>query len=178
MDPVFDTTIRIALAGLFAWAGWHKLRDAGDFRETLAGYRLVPAGALGAAATAVVIVEIALAGCLPFSALRTGALTAAISLLAVYSAAIGVNLLRGRRHIDCGCSGAAQAQPLSEWLLLRNALLIGLAGLALQTVEARPAAWLDGVAIAGGVLFGAASYAAMNQLIANAPAHARLRLRS
>jgi uncharacterized protein (DUF58 family) len=44
----------------------------------------------------------------------------ALLLLTLYTAAIGINLLRGRRDIDCGCAGPAVRQTLSARLLLRN----------------------------------------------------------
>jgi hypothetical protein len=50
-------------------------------------------------------------------------------LLVVYAGAIGANLWRGRRHIDCGCGLGSRAQPISLGLIARNALLIGLCGL-------------------------------------------------
>jgi hypothetical protein len=42
MDPVFDSTLRAALALLFLVAAAHKLRDLGRFRATLADYRVLP----------------------------------------------------------------------------------------------------------------------------------------
>ena len=40
------------------------------------------------------------------------AAAAAALLLALYAGAIGVNLARGRRDIDCGCGGPASRQPI------------------------------------------------------------------
>ena len=50
-----------------------------------------------------------------------------LALLVLYSAAIAINLLRGRRDIECGCGGAATHVPLSGWLLARNAALMATA---------------------------------------------------
>ena len=43
------------------------------------------------------------------------------ALLLAYAAVMAINLVRGRRFIDCGCGGAAQ--PLSLGLVLRNVVL-------------------------------------------------------
>ena len=54
-------------------------------------------------------------------------------LFVLYTAAIGINLVRGRRDFDCGCGGPA-ATRLHPGLLARNGLLIATAlGAALPT---------------------------------------------
>jgi len=50
-----------------------------------------------------------------------------LALLVLYSSAIAINLVRGRRDIECGCGGAATHVPLSGWLLARNAALMATA---------------------------------------------------
>lgn len=97
------------------------------------------------------------------------AMIAAVVLLTVYAAAIGINLLRGRRDIDCGCTGPATRQLLSGWLLVRNATLITLAivGTALPTARVISAA--DWVLVGFAIIAAMALYAAANQLMVNAP---------
>jgi hypothetical protein len=166
LDPVFALVARLALALLFASAAAHKLRDLDAFRAALAGYRLVPERALGAAAFALVALELVAAAGLVASR-AFGVL--ALALLAAYTAAIAVNLARGRREIDCGCFGPAARQPLSGALLLRNATLLGAAALACAPVAGRALSWIDAFSIAGGVSFAALAFASQNALIANAP---------
>lgn len=178
MDPVVETTLRVALVLLFLSSASHKLRAFVAFRATLADYRLVPAPLLGAAALGVVWAEVGLAAGLLVPALREAALLGSAGLLAVYAGAIGVNLARGRRHIDCGCTGPASRQTLSEWLVARNGALIVLALLCLTPVRPRPLLWVDVVTIAGGVAVLAATFASIDHLIANAPALARIRRRA
>ena len=86
-----------------------------------------------------------------------------------YAGVMTINLLRGRRFIDCGCGGATQ--PLSVGLVLRNVVLAIAAITALVPAPARPLGWLDVVSMAAGVLVLGALYAATNQLLA---ARARL----
>lgn len=175
MDPVVDTSVRIGLAWLLLGAALHKARGFREFVPTLAAYRLLPERASAAAAAAVIALELGIGAMLLAPALWTTALLGAVALLALYSAAISVNLLRGRRHIDCGCSGPARRQPLSQWLLVRNGLLIALGLLALWPAPTRSLTWFDGVTIAAAVAVAGAAYATSNQLVANAPDLARLR---
>lgn len=175
MDPVLDTTLRIALALVFVQAALHKLRAPSQFRVTLAAYRLLPERATAVFSLAIAAAEVATALLLVLPAARTIAPWSALALLGVYSIVIGVNLARGRRDIDCGCAGPALRQPLSGWLLLRNAALAATALGGLLRVDPRPLLWIDGISIAGGVLVLALLYASANRLLATAPALARLR---
>ena len=167
IDPAFSLAWRLSLALLLAAAATQKLRDLGAFREALAAYRLVPERASGVAAAALVAAEIESACALVLFP-EFGGLAAA-ALLALYSLAIGVNLARGRREIDCGCFGPALRQPLSLALVARNAVLIALAGACALPVVPRALGPLDAFTIAAGVALGALVHGAVNGLIANAP---------
>ena len=61
-----------------------------------------------------------------------------------------INLMRGRRFIDCGCGGATQ--PLSIGLVVRNVVLAIAAMIALVPAPTRPLGWLDIVSMVAGVL--------------------------
>jgi methylamine utilization protein MauE len=175
MDPVVERTLRSALALLFLVAAAHKLRAPTAFREQLADYRLVPRRATQATAAAVVAGELTTGLAFLAPPLRLAALGAAFVLLFAYSFAIALNLARGRRDIDCGCSGPALRQPLTPWLLVRNAVLVGITLLCLAPVRGRTLVWVDMVTVLGGVGVLAALYAASNRMLANAPALLRLR---
>jgi hypothetical protein len=166
LDPAFALVLRGGLALLFAAAAWHKLRDLAAFRAALGEYQLLPEAGIGLASRALVGLELVTAGMLALS--TSGGLPAA-ALLAVYTAAIGVNLARGRREIDCGCFGPAARQPLSYGLALRNAGLLLLALAAALPAAPRMLVWLDGFTIAAGIALGALLHAALNTLLANAP---------
>jgi hypothetical protein len=173
IDPVVDRTIRVALALLFAAAAAHKLGDVRGFRSTLAAYRVVPAALVGGVAMLVVTVEIGIAALLVLGG-PMGPLAAA-ALLVAYAAAIGTNLARGRRTIDCGCVGVAGRDGIGWELVLRNVLLALAACAALLPEGARATTWMDHVTVAGGVLGLAALYAATDGLLANATTYRRLR---
>ena len=178
MDPVIDTTLRSALALLFVVAAAHKVRDLGRFRATLAEYRLLPGALARLGAGLVVAVEAAVAAALVAPALRRPGLVSAATLLLVYAAAIGVNLARGRRDLDCGCAGPAIRRPISGWLVARNVALALVAIAALVPVRPRALVWVDVPTIAGGTAVLAALYASIDRMLADWPGLARLRVRA
>jgi hypothetical protein len=164
---------RWLLAGAFAAGLWHKLRTREIFVVVVRDYRVLPAGIAPFVATLILLLEgLVLVGLTSGMGLRTASMLAAL-LLGVYGAAIAINLVRGRRSIDCGCLGtagdASGRNRLSGWLLVRNAVLIGIAGLVLAPVSDRELVWLDMVAIVPGVVAAMLIYFAADQLLANRP---------
>ena len=174
MDPAIDLTVRLALALLFVVAAVHKLRDVRAFQGTFADYRLLP-DALNPAAAVVPLAELLVAALLVVPSMASAGKAGAAGLLLVYAAAVGVNLLRGRRHIDCGCAGPHARRPIGGALVARNALLAAAALAALTPVGTRPLVWIDALTVSGAVLALAALYLAADRLMALAPAIARLR---
>jgi len=139
LDPLAQLALRWALALVLGAAALHKVRAPGRFRAARAEYRLLPARLEGAAARALPALEaLAALGLLaPASAPARGAAALAGALLVVYGAAIAVNLARGRREIECGCSLGGARQPLSGALVARNGLLAALAAAAALPAGAR-----------------------------------------
>lgn len=169
IDPVVDHTARLALGLLLMAAAGHKLADLPRFRATFAAYRLAP----GVLAPLVPALEIGAALFL-LVGWSVGSLAAA-ALFAAYATAIAVNLVRGRRTIDCGCVGSAGRHGLGWELVGRNALLGLVACATLAPVTARAVGWIDVTTIAGGVIALAALYAAADGLLANLDGYRRLR---
>ncbi len=177
LDPALELVLRGALALLFGSSALHKARDPAAFRAALEGYALLPARLGGVAVLALTSAEALLAATLLAPAslgARAPALLAAVALLGLYAAAIAVNLARGRRDIDCGCAGPRSRQPLSGWLVARNALLAALALACARGVAPRPLVWIDAVTVAGGIVLLAAAWSAAHGLLAHAAALARL----
>ena len=170
VDPALVWTARAALAAVFAQAACHKARDLQAFTGAVAAYELVAAPLAPLVAAQLLAAEIVLAGLLLVPALRLPSSVAALALLALYSAAIGVNLARGRRDIDCGCSGPALRRPLSPWLLARNAVLAGLAVFGAFPISGRSLGTLDALTIVGSAAILLATYSAADRLSAHAAA--------
>jgi len=113
-------------AGLFATAALHKIRTFVEFTGFVSGYRLLPEALVRPASGVVVAAEIAaIPGALH---LISGLSQLPALLLLGYAAAMGVNLLRGRSDIDCGCGGTPM--PISWMAVARNLLLAAAFGWA------------------------------------------------
>lgn len=166
LDPVLALGLRAALALVLGSAALHKLRDLRSFHDVVEAYRLSPAAATSALAAAVVSAEIvACAALLAPGAPAAGPLLAA-GLFALYGVAIGVNLARGRTHLDCGCGGPSARQPIRGWLLARNAALVAAALLALTPPTTRPLVWVDVITLFGALVVLAAAWTSLHRLAA------------
>ena len=123
--------VRLGLAAMFAAAGLAKLGDVEGTNEMLAGFgvpaRWVPSAAAVLAATEILAAS-ALVLPLPW---RLSGLAALIPLV-VFTGAIAVNLMRGRRP-NCNCFGQLQSAPIGIETLVRNVVLVGLASFVVLT---------------------------------------------
>jgi len=170
IDPVPQLVLRAALAVLFAAAAVHKLRDVDGFRRALEGYELLPPLWAVPAGGILVAVELGIAVGLWMPRVQAAAGIAAAGLLLLYAAAIAVNLLRGRRDIECGCFGPARRRPISAALVVRNIILAGAALASGLPAEPRPLRWMDAITVAAAVLTIVFLYAAVDGLLAVAGA--------
>lgn len=168
MDPVIQISAAYALTALWLFGAVHKIASFREFCATLRAYRVLPEWLAAPSATIVIGLELVLGIALLTSTARALALGGSAGLLMLYAAAISVNLLRGRRHIDCGCVGPGYRQPLSEWLVGRNLVLATVSLAALLPIESRVLVWVDAISVSATVGILAAFYATANRLIANA----------
>ena len=175
VDPVMPLVVVLSLALLWIMAAVQKLRGFAVFSVVLADYRLIPKRATHACAVAVIALELGLGTGLLIPATRSLALVGSALLLVTYAGAIALNLVRGRRFIDCGCMGPVGHQPLSVWLVARNLSLALLALAAMLPVQGRALVWFDAITVSAAIGSAALLYAATNRLIANGPDLSRLR---
>jgi uncharacterized membrane protein YphA (DoxX/SURF4 family) len=176
LDPALRAALRCALALLWLVSGRHKLRDPARFRDALAGYRLIPAPFVRTFAVGIAALELALGLALLAPGTGPAPAIATAALLALYALAIAANLVRGRRAIDCGCG--ARPQPLGEGLVVRNAVLVGIALAAALPATGRALSWIDAASIGGGATALAALYAAADAALANGVRSRALRARA
>jgi Methylamine utilisation protein MauE len=166
MDSGLALFIALGGALLFGFAVAHKLREPEIFAATLAEYRVMPFTLVRPAAALVMMAECAVSFALVWPSTRLAAAVAAAVLLLSYAAAIGINLHRGRRDIDCGCT--MQPRPIGGWMIVRNVLMAGaLLTLALPVSE-RPLAWLDGATICAALLAATLLYLSADLLLGRA----------
>lgn len=175
LDPLIFRLITMLFALLLITAGAHKLGHLPRFQGILKNYQILPEHLVSIVSRLVPFVEIllGLGWVFTWQIDLVSALTAA--LLAAYALAMGLNLLRGRTYIDCGCGFAASKQSgenvgmqqLSIWLVYRNLLLIVLALMANIGTTARAFAVLDYFSIIAATLALVFAYTAFNQLLVN-----------
>jgi uncharacterized membrane protein len=112
------------LALVFATAGLAKLQRFSEFEDTLLASRLVPLGWVRLAATALIVLELAVAASLFVPRTRTTALQTAALLICVF---IGYSAWRWWRDIPIPCHCFGALFTLAPWqALLLNIGLLGL----------------------------------------------------
>jgi len=152
--PEFSIAVRVLVGLVFLTAGIGKMRHWGVFRGVVANYRLLPQFLEIPVAYALPPVEAVLGAALLLGRATSWAAPGAASLLLIFAIAMGINLRRGRRQIDCGCFQGALKQPLSWKLVVRNAALACLLAAAFVPGGGSPDLFtLFNGALAGGVTF-------------------------
>lgn len=112
------------LAVIFIISATGKIRNPANFTSTVSTYHLLPKVWIRPFAIILPWLELVLGLMLLLGwATRMAAITS-IVLLLVFLAAMGINLARGRKDLDCGCSGKRHAQKISWKPIARNVLLI------------------------------------------------------
>jgi uncharacterized membrane protein YphA (DoxX/SURF4 family) len=151
--PEVTVAIRALVALIFLAAALGKMRHWTVFPGVLANYGLLPDTLVAPVADLLPPVE-ALVGLLllPGLAAPWPEIGAAVLLL-IFAAAMAINLMRGRRDIDCGCFQSALKQHLTWTLVIRNVVLVSLLGIAsLFPGSAGLSSTIEGLLV-GGVLF-------------------------
>ena len=147
--------LRVMLALVFLVAAVGKFGHREELEGVIANYRVLPrplAGALSyVLGPAEVLIGLALLGGVlasPFAEL------AAAAVLLAFAGAMGINLARGRSHIDCGCFRGTLRQTLRGALVVRNLVLAVAAALC----AVLPVSGASGWQIANGAAAGIALF--------------------
>jgi hypothetical protein len=166
-DPVVVHAVAVALAVVLIIGGAVKLRDLELFRHAVENYRML--GARGAVGFAPIyaVAELTAGLALVCEATRPIGVWLAMAVIALATGAVGVNLLRGRLRIECGCG--IGGQRISWGLVARNLVLLLAIMLAAADDSRRPLGLVDCYSVAVAVLALLVLYASANQLLANQP---------
>jgi hypothetical protein len=157
---------QLVLVTVFATAAIAKLRDRTGTREAVAEFG-VPSRLAGPLSALLPAAELAVAlALIPARTSVWGALGGLVLLLA-FSAAISVNLARGRAP-DCHCFGQLHSSPAGPRTLARNGALIALAGFLASHGDP---IW-TALATAGAIALGATGWALSRRLSAPAGSQA------
>jgi Methylamine utilisation protein MauE len=179
LDPAFGFLIVVGTALLLASAAIQKFLRLGRFADILVAYRVLPAALGRPAARVIPCLEAAIALALVWEPTRNSAVIAAMVLLLAYAAGLAVNLLRGRRDLDCGCGTARDRRPIAAWMVWRNVVLAAALGIAALPWSPRSLSVTDLLTIAGGLTVVITLYAAADRLFGDvAPKSLALRSRS
>ena len=120
------------MAALFLAAALHKWQDPMEFYAQVDAYRLLPTAGSWWLSKCLPWLEALLAVSLLVPMVAHVAAWVAAALLLVYAGAMAVNLVRGRKDLDCGCGGPSAR--ISWKLVVRNALM----ALAVGVVSLNP----------------------------------------
>ncbi len=173
LDPMILKLVSIGFGTLLLLAAAHKLTSLQEFRATLSAYEVLPDAFVSPVSALVPIIEALLGAAWLLAIQPVYVALASAVLLAGYTSGIVINLLRGRVHIDCGCTMGQSAgidQQLSWGLVARNALLIIVALTASLPATGRAIGWVDYVTLVAGLLAIVLLYSAANQLLSNGAA--------
>jgi uncharacterized membrane protein YphA (DoxX/SURF4 family)/thiol-disulfide isomerase/thioredoxin len=147
---------RLVLAAVFAFAGLAKLADRRGTRAAFTEFGL-PAALVAPLALLVPAAEVVVAVALMSATAAWAAAIAAVALLAIFSAAIAVNLAWGRRPA-CHCLGRLGAAAIGPSTLVRNAALAAGAGFIVwrgrDDAGASMVAWTNALSIADLIALG------------------------
>ncbi|GBD43297.1 Methylamine utilization protein MauE [bacterium HR40] len=169
IDPIVSWVARLLLASIFATAATAKLAAMGPFEGIVRNYRILPEPLISPFARGLPFVELAAALGLLFEPTREVAAGVCGALLLAFAIAMAINIRRGRTDIDCGCFVGRSRQRIGWPLVVRNLLLLFVAGVALAEPAARPLSILDFAALIGATLTLVLVYLALSQLLELAP---------
>ena len=167
IDPLISSFIGLCFALLFGMAGVHKLRAPLETQQLIEQYQVMPRSLAAPARWMIPSIESAVALGLVFPGTRMMAAVAGAFLLAVYAAAMTINLYRGRRDLDCGCSIGGTPQVVTEFLVVRNVLLAACLLVVTLPVSGRVLGAMDGFTLGASVLAAGILYTTVNTLIEN-----------
>lgn len=118
--PYLVLAVRLYIGGLFIYASMYKINYAGEFAETIASYQLAPYWAVNLMALVMPWAEL-ICGLFLVIGFRTKSAAAVIiGLLALFSVAIAISLIRDL-PIGCGCFHALGEQM--SWKTLMRDLI-------------------------------------------------------
>jgi len=125
-SPLVSIAFRLALGGIFVYAGAVKSQDPGGFAQAIYNYRILPGSLINPVALILPWVEMVVGGALILGVWIQGATLLVCGLLATFASALFLNLMRGI-DVDCGCfSTASSGTGNAVWYLFRDLALLAM----------------------------------------------------
>jgi uncharacterized membrane protein YphA (DoxX/SURF4 family) len=121
---VFSLFIRIFVASIFIGSFYSKVKNIDKHIKIVREYRILREKMIRPFVYLNIIIELAVAIFLYIGVYQTIVTLISIMLIVIYTLAIIINLLKGRKDISCGCGGIIGDYNLSWLLAYRNLLLV------------------------------------------------------
>jgi len=118
---------RLILASVFLASTLGKVNQPRQFSASVEAYHLLPGVWVKPFAYALTSTEIAVTFLLFIGWQSQAAALLSGLLLIIFILAVGINLIRGRKDLNCGCFGSKRNQKISLKLISRNIILLVLA---------------------------------------------------
>ncbi|MED2037900.1 MauE/DoxX family redox-associated membrane protein [Bacillus wiedmannii] len=115
--------LRISISFLFISTAMTKIMHFKKHLIIVAEYKMLPNKTIKFFALIEVILELSCALFLLLGLFPNLSSLGLLILLTFYTLGILINLMRGRKHISCGCGGFIGNHQLSWFLVLRNTIL-------------------------------------------------------
>ncbi|HLU04294.1 MAG TPA: MauE/DoxX family redox-associated membrane protein [Advenella sp.] len=123
-NPLLFMLAKFFLVFVLIAAALPKLRDRDEFHGVVVNYRILPDVLAFAFARMLPYLELSLAALLLVNVATAYAGVFVALLLLSFAIAIGINLARGRTHIDCGClRGAERGNGIGLYQFVRPVVL-------------------------------------------------------
>lgn len=119
----FILFLRLALGGVFLYAGTTKVSNPQDFADSIATFQLLPPQLVNIVALGLPPFEVLL-GLMLLSGWKARAASLAVAGLSIaFGVAVGQALIRGLA-VDCGCFGSGEPSALKTWASFGRAFLL------------------------------------------------------
>lgn len=129
-SPPLQAACRLALGGIFIYASLDKIAHPGEFARIIANYAILPDFLVTLPALALPWVELVTGLCLVIGLWPRSSALLLTLLLLLFTAALGVNALRGI-SMSCGCFSTSAADTEKATVLVLRDLLIMVPGLVI-----------------------------------------------
>jgi putative oxidoreductase len=124
MRRLISIVLRLAIGGLFVYAGVLKVWDPASFAIDVYHYRILPYPMAVAWALYLPWLEIIAGACVIFNKWYVGALGILLALTAIFTVALAIAWARGL-DISCGCFSSSSTTAHYPWDILRDLLIMG-----------------------------------------------------
>jgi putative oxidoreductase len=127
-SPYLSLLFRWLLGVIFAYAGLIKIADPLGFAHALYNYHLLPSWLINPLAICLPWAEVMVGVSLLAGVMIPGGALVMSGMLAIFAAAIGINLIRGL-DVACGCFSTSAGAEHITWLYVVRDLLFLVMGM-------------------------------------------------